>query len=596
MRQQRRQVPDPEQGILHPPSTHARRTQPALPGAAVPTAQLVVPSQYLGTVEEPMAYKRPQVGRRILFTLFILGILLELLYLALYPLLVSAPISNDALLHLFPWLSRLTALPFLAQGSTRPAILNTANLLLLLMGLAFALSLLASRVAKRSIRERLSHVDQRRIFWAIVLFTAVFGLTFVLAPGGISQETFLYGLYGRMVAFSHVNPYVVHLSTLPPDLLSSFAPNVPPTVPYGPVWLDMSIPVVLLAHNSVANTIVGFRLLGWTAHLANVLLIWVVLSKPKPELRIPAILLYAWNPIVLLFSIGEMHFDVVVVMFLLLAIVFFQRRSPTLGWVFVLLATLVNAFCLLLLPLFFLFLIKEGRAMPWGRRLLWYCAVLGLSGLVVLLAYAPYWQGWGLTGLLTNLQQTLWQHDMLNSVDTATLHLPLQIPSALLWLIAPQHWMIVVFAVVGILLVFGFWLGDTLELVLLFSSWLFLALMVLLPIYKPEYILIPLMLAICANSRRSKLLAVLLSIGALLSFYWGLGPTAAGPPTWLGQALVTVGLPLLLWGWTMFFLSTWQMAQARAKESEQVQGYKPRRGFSRPPWISRSPRSSRNYE
>jgi len=36
---------------------------------------------------------------------------------------------------------------------------------------------------------------------------------------------------------------------------------------------------------------------------------------------------------------------------------------------------------------------------------------------------------------------------------------------------------------------------------------------------------------------------------------------------WPNLALVTIGLPLLIWGWALFFTATWFMA--RPKETEQ---------------------------
>ena len=115
--------------------------------------------------------------------------------------------------------------------------------------------------------------------------------------------------------------------------------------------------------------------------------------------------------------------------------------------------------------------------------------------------------------------------------------------------------MILAAVVVGILLLMGFWLADTLELVLFFDSWIFLILFILSPVNWPWYMLLPLALAIISASRPTILLVVLLTMGATLEYYFWLWPQP-----WGGQALVTVGLPVLVWGWTLFFTSTWRMA------------------------------------
>jgi hypothetical protein len=331
-------------------------------------------------------------------------------------------------------------------------------------------------------------------------------------------------------------------------------------------------------------------LLGLVAHLVNTLLIWAIVAKVRPETRIAAALLYGWNPLTLLFAVASMQQEVGIALFLLLAILFFQRKSLLLGWVFLLLAGLINALCLLLLPLFFRLLQRETRLLPRGRRSLWWLGCLGTSALVIVLAYAPFWYGWGLHGLTVMLGQTFWPASAINSLDAALINLPIHPLPSLAWLFAPHHWILFATSAVMLILLFGIWLIDSLQLTLLFSSWLFLALFILFPVSWPWLLLAPLALVLCAANGRTILLAILLLFGALFSFYYQLQQ-----PVWQGQALLTIGLPVLLWGWLLFFTSTWQMArageeQAEAQESAAAAGRKPGsgagqvRGISRPGW------------
>jgi hypothetical protein len=337
----------------------------------------------------------------------------------------------------------------------------------------------------------------------------------------------------------------------------------------------------LLARESIANVIFGFRLIGLTAHLVNAVLIWVIVGKLKPEARIFATVLYAWNPLVLLLSINEMHLDVVLALFFLLAILFFQRNSPLLGWVLVLVTVLMTLWCLLLLPLFFRLLTKEARTLSTRRRVLWWLTLAVVSGIVVVLSYAPYWQGWGIEGLLASSQQTFLQDTAINSFDAALVNLPVKLPASLTWLITPYHWAIFAMVIVGCLLLLGLWLADNVEFVILFSSWVLLAQIVLMPAYWPWYVILPLALVLCSStSRRTILLAQLLTMGAMgrcCFWFW--------QQAWSSQALVTVGLPVLVWGWILFFASTWQMTHAREPEPAVDQPQK--KGLSRPPFPSR---------
>jgi hypothetical protein len=231
----------------------------------------------------------PRYGLQAAWKLVAIGLLLEVLYVALYPLFADVTVastSNDsvkqALLGLFSWLPHLywtTAFPFLTQALSHIPLLNPVkgneNLLLALLLLALLFVLLAWRVGRRVLRNRLPRGETRILFLLTLIFSALFGLTFLFVPPVQVQNLFLYGTYGRMVAIYHVNPYVVAPSAFSHDLLYSLlAASVHDTVAQsGPIWIDMSIPVALFAHTSLGNILLTFRVLGLLAHLVNTILI-----------------------------------------------------------------------------------------------------------------------------------------------------------------------------------------------------------------------------------------------------------------------------------------------------------------------------------
>ncbi len=583
-------------------SFRSRRTQPALPGVTQPTVIISPTTPRPGT--PPV--RKTRIAWRTTLQLGLLGVLLELLLLALYPLLAATTrtgnagqLVQQAVPSLFPWLPSLywthafPALPRLLANVSWLNISDTtigANVLLsfLFLVLASGVVLVASRLGGRVLQERLSRIDKALFFWLILLGAGVFGLTMLVAPIGLtvfSQDMLTYGLYGHMVTVQHVNPYGT-----PPNLQNILQTlvGVKVTTPYGPVWTDISVLLALVTKNgigesSIASTILVFRVLGLVAHLLNVVLLWAILTRVKPEMRLSATLLYAWNPLILLFGIAEMHQEIVLVCLILAAILFFQRNSPTIGWLFVLLASLVNFLWLPLLPLFFRLMLRQSRILRIGHRLLWWGGMLLISLVVVVLAYAPYWHAIGFTGIAAQLQHTFLQDTSVNSLDAALLHLPM--PSA--WVTSPHHWSFFVLGLAGLFLLLGLWLADTLELVALFSGWLLLILGVLLPIYWPWYLIAPLVLALCSTNRRTILVAMLLSVVSLLSYYWLLAST------WSGQALVTIGMPLLIWGWILFFSSTWQMTHGQEeKKPVEARAYR-FSGRSRPSWFSRPSRPGR---
>ena len=543
----------------------ARRTQPALPGVTLPTASIVVQAKLSSALPQPPSNKQPQHAKRAALKLAGLGFLLALIYLAMYPLLAglgNGPL-NQAFYVVFPWLPHLfwtSWTPFLVQGlhhipifdlssggSSTTIVNGYPNLLLILFTLAFVLVLVTARVGSKVARERLTSKDRSLLFWTVCILTGIFGVIFIFAPG-------------RMATLYNVNPYVVSPTAYVTDILHIFLSN---------------------KGLGVANILVGFRLLGLVAYMANAVLIWIILAKLKPEMRISGMLLFAWNPLVLLVGVSEMQYEMVVITFLLLGALFFQRRSFLLSWVCILLATLINMFCLLLLPFFLKLLWKEKHMMRGGRRFLWWLALTSLSAVIVVLAFAHYWRGWGLAGFVSNLQQTFLQGNAVNSLDAAILYLPMGFPVFLSWLSAPNHWTILAGITVGSLLLSGLWLAKTLEFVLLFSSWIFLVLTVLIPVHWPGFMLLPLALAIVSTSRRTILLAMLLTMGAVLEYYFLLWPKV-----WPNLALMTIGLPLLIWGWTLFFTATWQMTRqedTKQPPPKSIKGFR----FSRSSFPSR---------
>lgn len=584
-------------------SIRARRTQPALPGVTLPTASIRVQQQGSALPQSTMRKRQPRQAKRAALKLIGIGFLLILIYLAMYPLFAAVgnkPL-NQAYYSKLPWLPHFfwtSWSPFLVQGLHHIPIfdltdntLPTAgypNLLLAFFALAFVLVFVASRVGTNAMRERLTPEDRSLLFRTVCLLTGVFGVVFIFAPAVRSQDIFLYATYARMATFFNMNPFVMSPTANVTGLFHTFFLGKGLGVAhFGPLWIDMTIPVVLVARANVVNILFGFRLLGYFFYLANAMLIWAILAKLKPEMRLSGVILFAWNPLVLLLGISEVHYEIVVITLLLLGALFSQRRAFLLSWFFMLVATLLNVFCLLLMPLFLKLLWKESRRMPGGRRFLWWLILIGLSGVIVVLAFVPYARGLGFMGIVSNVVGTFLEANAIHSLDAAILYLPMGFPIFLSWLAAPYHWTILAGITIGSLLLFGLWLADTLELFLLFSSWIFLALTVLLPMHWPWFILLPLALAIVSASRYTILLSILLTMGAALEYYFLLWPKV-----WPNLALVTIGLPLLIWGWALFFTATWLMARPQEADQQLPNSIQNVR-FSRPSFLSRPSRPGR---
>jgi hypothetical protein len=276
-----------------------------------------------------------------------------------------------------------------------------------------------------------------------------------------------------------------------------------------------------------------------------------------------------------------MHADMAMIFFVLLGTLFLLRRALLVSWICLLLAALINPFCLLLLPLFLRILMKELQAQPRVQRVLWWFSLLLFSALLVALAYTPYWRGLGLAGLALRLGEVFWPQTTQHSLLTAFAQLPFASWPPVAWLLTPLHWLILPVLAIGLILLTGIWMVDNLEMVLLFGCWIFLTLTILWPISSPWLILLPLALSLARFSRRTALMAHLLTLGSLVAYYLSIASQQ-----WNGQALVTIGLPMLIWGWAIFFFSTWQMTHREAEQPAAQLPAPKKVGISRPPWSS----------
>ena len=557
-----------------------------------------VPTHRYSTADES-AREMQLVRRAAVFLLSGLGILLALLYLGLYPFFGERTANSDpvqlAWVTFFPWLSRVYQLTVWTQLFFLHTI-SPSILFALLLALATLLMLLALLVGQRMVRAQLTAPYLRSAFWLILVFTLLFALILVFAPISVtimSRDLLLSSLYGRLVANYHLNPYAVSASsTSIHDNLQIIVAQLSnngtlPLPPFGPVWMDCSILIALLSRADLPEILLSFRLLGLFAHLANVVLIWNLFSSSKPAQRVVATLAYAWNPLMLLLSVSFVHQEVVCVLFLLLAVLGLQRQLMLMSWIFALLAVLVNAYCLLLLPLFLRLLIRQTRFMSGTGRFFWLLGMALVTMLVIVLAYIPYWAGWGLSGIIMSIGELFWPAHAINSILAAILSLPIRLSPASLWIFYPHHWAAVVLLLAGCFLLLSLWVADTLELVLLCNGWMFLLLIALEPVYWPEYSMLPLALALCSGRRNVMQCAVLLTLGALLAYYlW------QQSYLWPGQGIVTLGVPFLLWGWGVFLRSVLEMTGGGRNRSAMDEESGPMRlirapWFSRPSWTSR---------
>lgn len=310
--------------------------------------------------------------RRYLALLVLLGLASEAVYLVLvcfYPLPVHAqagrPFDLEQLSRDRPW----------------AALLYTVGLIALFGAFGAAL-----RLTQRA------RVPAR---WVLAL-GLLFGFTLVWLYPVTATDLFQYVLRARVSAIYHANPMTVPASRFPDDPLLPFAGEWADSLsPYGPLWELLAAGIVRLgARDAVSGALAlkGVALIGYLACAG--LLAWGTQNDS------PALLFFAWNPLVLLEGVGNGHNDVWMLTWVLLAFLLWERkRWWGLAVAALSVAVLVKFSAALVAPLLMIAVLRVQQGWRQGVGVL--AAAGALASGMVLLAYLPFWPPWeSLAGVL----------------------------------------------------------------------------------------------------------------------------------------------------------------------------------------------------
>jgi hypothetical protein len=165
--------------------------------------------------------------------------------------------------------------------------------------------------------------------WVALPAAAALVVLFTLAPPLFSTDIFNYIAYSRMGVLHHLNPYQHGAAAIPLD------PSYPPSghlwdhtpTAYGPVFTLLSYALVPLG---VAGEMWALKALTGAAALGCSALIW--LCARRLGIRpLPAVLFFALNPLLLVYTIGGGHNDVLMALPLLGGVLLVLSGWPLAG-------------------------------------------------------------------------------------------------------------------------------------------------------------------------------------------------------------------------------------------------------------------------
>lgn len=223
----------------------------------------------------------------------------------------------------------------------------------------------------------------------IFKYICIIALIFAIVIPFMSSDVFYYLGTGRLYSEYEKNPYYTTMSEYAAQneedtVLKQGRINVwaGTTVVYGPVWTLICGGVAKLSLGNVNFGLLIFKLINVLVHLLNCYFIYKIWNKKSFTL------IYGLNPFVLIEGISNVHNDMFVLLFILIATYMLLKKKNIVGTIiFLSLATAIKYFAILLLPIFILYHYRDKKV---HQRMLVGGACILLFISLILIYYLPF--------------------------------------------------------------------------------------------------------------------------------------------------------------------------------------------------------------
>ena len=203
------------------------------------------------------------------------------------------------------------------------------------------------------------------------IWLLIFLITFILlfSYPAFSHDIFNYLFDARIITKYHLSPWHYKALDFPSDTWTRFMRWTHRPSVYPPVWMGISLLPSFLGFGKFTLTLGLFKLLAVTAYLACCKLI----SKLNPT----ALVLFAFNPLVVVESLVNGHMEITLAFFALLALYFSFKSKQLFSWL-----SLVASIGTKYMTIFLIPVLLKGQS--WLRRTVW-------LGLILTLAWVAYY-------------------------------------------------------------------------------------------------------------------------------------------------------------------------------------------------------------
>ena len=225
----------------------------------------------------------------------------------------------------------------------------------------------------------------------VLIYVLVVSAIFAIMLPWTSSDIFYYMGVGELDSRYHQNPYYVTMKdyynenniddTIFEQGAKGYWANT--TVVYGPMAQLIFKLCTAISFKNVDISLAVFKLLNLVIHLVNCYLIYKLSNKKFA-------VLYGLNPFILLEFLANVHNDIIVVFFVLLALYMLKRKKIVLSVIFLAIATGIKYFTILLLPVIIIYHFRKEEKL--SIRFL-KCFQYGiLFAVILVLQYALYFR------------------------------------------------------------------------------------------------------------------------------------------------------------------------------------------------------------
>lgn len=180
----------------------------------------------------------------------------------------------------------------------------------------------------------------------VILLLITVGILFISYPAMLSYDIFNYIMTSKVLFFYHESPYIVMPIEFIGEPFLSFTHAANKIALYGPVWLTLSGVPYILGQENFILTFFNFKLLAAVFYAATTFLIWKI-SK-----NIISLILFAFNPLIIIETLISGHNDIVMMFFVLLSFFLLMKKKMAWAVFFFVLSILIKYTTLILIPVF----------------------------------------------------------------------------------------------------------------------------------------------------------------------------------------------------------------------------------------------------